>query len=118
LLKKFQFQLLLANLPLKFSDALSGQAQIVGRYDRRLSGHHTPSGPAACSRCARPSSAKVVSPEIEQVAAELKLTSQCAHTLSGHHSPDRRELHLPAVWNSAVEKRKADAAMDKRKAAA
>src|SRR5215469_17029723 len=34
--------------------------------------------------------------EIQQVAAELKLSSQCAHTLSGHHPPDCRELHLPA----------------------
>jgi hypothetical protein len=96
LLKKIQFQLLLTNLALEFSDALPGQAQIAGCHDRRLREHHTLSGPAACSQCARPSSAKVISPEIEQVAAELKLTSQCAHTLSGHHSPDRRELHLPA----------------------
>src|SRR5262249_36822117 len=51
---------------------------------------------AACSQCARPSCAKIISPEIQQVAAELKLASQCAHTLSGHHPSDRRELHLPA----------------------
>jgi len=53
--------------------------------------------PAACSQCARPSSAKIISPEIQQVAAEHKLARQCAHTLSGHHPSGRRELHLPAT---------------------
>ena len=42
------------------------------------------------------SSAKIISPKIQQMAAELKLASQCAHTLSRHHPSDRRELHLPA----------------------
>jgi hypothetical protein len=94
--RKKTFQLLLTKLALEFGYASPGQAQIVRRCDSRLRQRLCLAGTAACSQCTWAPSAKIISPHIELRAPELKLSSQCAHILTGHHPPGRCELHLPA----------------------
>ena len=68
----------------EFSYALCGQAEIVRYHDRHVRQRLTLAGPAACSQCARPSSAKIISPEIQRYSRWRRgLNSQAnAPTLS------------------------------------